>query len=179
MELDGNELPDGGRLDCDVVVVGGGPAGIVTALELEAAGHDVTLIESGGARLEAAPQHLADYAGTDPYHVPFSLAVRRQLGGGSVLWGGRCVPFDPVDFDHRAAPDAQWPVTYDDVARHFPAAARYMGCGEPAFDAQEIPALAGRTLVPGLPDEDVRTSSLERWSLPTNFGREHRRRLRR
>ena len=27
--------------------------------------------------------------------------TRRQVGGTSVIWGGRCVPFDEVDFDRR------------------------------------------------------------------------------
>jgi choline dehydrogenase-like flavoprotein len=44
------------------------------------------------------------------------------------------------------------------------------------FDAGEVPGLA--PLVPGLPDGPVRTSALERWSLPTDFGREYGRRLR-
>jgi choline dehydrogenase-like flavoprotein len=37
-----------------------------------------------------------------------------------------------------------------------------------------VPGLAQRSLVPGLTDGRVRASSLERWSLPTNFGREYR-----
>jgi choline dehydrogenase-like flavoprotein len=37
-----------------------------------------------------------------------------------------------------------------------------------------VPGLAERSLVPGFPDGRVQASALERWSLPTNFGREYR-----
>src|SRR5207248_6833898 len=35
------------------------------------------------------------------------------------------------------------------------------------------------SLVPGLPGGDLQASNLERWSLPTNFGREYRQSLKR
>jgi choline dehydrogenase-like flavoprotein len=44
-------------------------------------------------------------------------------------------------------------------------------CGEAVFDAHEVKELAGREIVPGFRDGEVRASELERWSLPTNFGR--------
>jgi choline dehydrogenase-like flavoprotein len=47
-------------------------------------------------------------------------------------------------------------------------------CGEASFDAREVSNLAQRSLVPGFPDGAVQATSLERWSLPTNFGREYR-----
>jgi choline dehydrogenase-like flavoprotein len=90
------------------------------------------------------------------------------------------VPYDPVDFDRRDyVGDAEWPVAYGELAPFFQRACDWLRCGRAVFDANEIPELRGRTLVPGLPDADVRTSALERWSLPTNFGREYRDALRR
>ena len=179
MELDGTRMPGGCRIETGVAIVGGGPAGIVLALELARAGHDVVLIESGGARLDRKAQRLGKPAtGGDAYHRPASVATRRQLGGASVMWGGRCVPFDPVDFEPRDHVGARWPVGYDELVGHYPAACRYLACGQSAFEAGDIAELSERTLVPGLPDGDVRTSSLERWSLPTNFGRRYRKHLR-
>ncbi|HEX5909060.1 MAG TPA: GMC family oxidoreductase [Thermoleophilaceae bacterium] len=181
MELDGAKLPDGSRLEADVAIVGGGPAGIVTALELAEAGLDVLLVESGGPRLDQDTQHLGERepAG-DGLHLPEASSARRQLGGNTVTWGGRCVPFDPVDFDARdLTGSARWPIGYADLLPHFDQACRYLDCGLGGFDAQGVPGLAGKTVVPGLPDGDVRTSSLERWSLPTNFGRHYGDRLRR
>src|SRR5690606_1887221 len=112
--------------------------------------------------------------------VPLSLSTRRQVGGATNLWGGRCLPFDPIDFEPRpeVVGDAAWPVTYDDVRPYFQRAADWCLIGRAVFDATQIPELASRTIVPGLPDGDVVSTALERWSLPTNFGRVYRDELR-
>jgi choline dehydrogenase-like flavoprotein len=166
---------DGSCLQTDVAVVGAGPAGIAVALELARAGHRVLLLESGGDSYDPEVQRLGDALGGDPLHVAMSLATRRQIGGASNLWGGRCVPFDPVDFEPReVAYDAGWPIGYEEIAQYFQRACDWCVCGEAVFEARHVPDLAGRSLVPGFPDGDVLASSLERWSLPTNFGRVYR-----
>jgi choline dehydrogenase-like flavoprotein len=174
--VDGNEVD--AALTADVAVVGAGPAGIVTALELAGAGLDVVVVESGRDEHDAAIQSLGDAAALDPdRHAPLDIATRRQIGGASVIWGGRCVPFDPVDFDRRPwITDAQWPVTYDALTPYFQRACDWFACGRAVFDATETGNLPP-SLVPGLPNGDVATSALERWSLPTNFGRLYRERL--
>jgi choline dehydrogenase-like flavoprotein len=175
VHINATRLPSGATLQADVAIVGAGPAGITLALELAGAGHHVLLIESGGDSYDSGVQRLGETVGQDSTHVPMSLATRRQIGGASNLWAGRCVPFDPVDFDQRAiVADAHWPVSYDEVETYFARACERCMCGEPTFDAQRIPSLAGHTLIPGWPEGDVRSTSLERWSLPTNFGRAYR-----
>jgi choline dehydrogenase-like flavoprotein len=157
-------------------VVGAGPLGIVVALELARRGHRVALLESGGARYDAATQALARTVGADPYHAAMDIAVRRQVGGTSNIWGGRCVPFDPIDFEaHASAP--KWPVSYEEIAAYYQRACDWCVIGKAIFDARAITELADRRLVPGLPDGRVVSSALERWSLPTNFGRVYGREL--
>jgi choline dehydrogenase-like flavoprotein len=166
-------------LEAEVAIVGAGPAGITLALELAEAGHRVLLIESGGDSYSADVQQLGNTAGNDSAHVPMSLATRRQLGGASNLWGGRCVPFDPIDFQpRRIVGDARWPVTYAELERHFSRACEWFMCGEPVFDASQIPSLAKDALIPGWPEGDIHSTSLERWSSSTSFGRVYRTRLR-
>lgn len=163
----------------DVAIVGAGPAGIVLALELASHGLEVVLLESGGNSPDEATQRLGDALLADEHHVAMDLATRRQLGGASHIWGGRCVPFDPVDFEQRETTGgASWPLAYEEIARYFGRACEWMRCGRPVFSACESEELAGRTLVPGLEDGDVKASDLERWSLPTNFAREYGQRLR-
>jgi len=165
-------------LEAEVAIVGAGPAGITLALELADAGHRTLLIESGGDSYSANVQRLGDTMGRDAAHVPMSLATRRQVGGTSNLWAGRCVPFDPIDFERRAiVGNADWPVDYDELEGYFARACQWCMCGEATFDAREIPSLADDALVPGWPEGDIRSTSLERWSLPTNFGRAYRARL--
>jgi choline dehydrogenase-like flavoprotein len=173
-----SEVADNSTLSADVVVIGAGPMGIVVGLELADKGHRVLLVESGGVRFDEAAQELARQAGNDPWHVPSALAVRRGIGGTSATWGGRCVPFDRIDFEPRpVVPDARWPLEYDEMARYLGRACEWCRCGRPVFSALELPELADRTMIPGFPDGDVLTSSLERWSLPTRFGRVYRKRL--
>jgi choline dehydrogenase-like flavoprotein len=62
-----------------------------------------------------------------------------------------------------------WPVTYEEIAAYYQPACDWCVCGEAVFDANAIPELADRQIVPGLPNGFVVVSALERWSLPTNF----------
>jgi choline dehydrogenase-like flavoprotein len=178
VQINATSLSEGTLLEAEVAIVGAGPAGITLALELAGAGHDVLLLESGSDVYDSGVQQLSDTVGEDASHVPMSLATRRQIGGAANLWAGRCVPFDPVDFERRAiVGDTHWPVEYADVERYFSRACEWCMCGEPVFDASQVPALAGAALIPGWPEEEVRSTSLERWSLPTNFGRVYGSRL--
>ncbi len=181
MRIDSATIAPGERLETEVAVVGAGPAGIVLALELARAGHRVLLLESGGESFDAAAQRLGDAHGSDPLHVPMSLTTRRQIGGASNLWGGRCVPFDPVDFEPReiVGEEARWPVSYQEIEPFFGRACAWCICGEAVFDARRIPELAGRSLVPGFPEGELSACALERWSLPTNFRREYQAQLER
>lgn len=173
-----SDLGDADELSADVVVVGAGPAGIVVALELAAAGVSVLLSESGGVTASPSQQELSDAILESPErHAAMRVAVRRQLGGTTSIWGGRCVPYDPVDFDERPFVGARWPVTFDDVADYFGRASEWCRSGRPVFDVSELRHLLPAQ-VPGMVgDPAVHTTSLERWSWPTDFGREFRRAL--
>jgi choline dehydrogenase-like flavoprotein len=158
----------------EVAIVGAGPAGIVLALELARAGREVLLIESGEHSADASIQRLGDTEGDDPLHAPMSLTTSRRVGGASNLWGGRCVPFDPIDFAPRSiVGEARWPVSYEEIEPYFQRACDWCVCGEALFDAKQAPELASREIVPGFSDGDVLASALERWSLPTNFRRQY------
>ena len=159
-ELDGL---DGHR--ADVVVIGAGPAGLVTALELARRGVDVTLLESGFDAFSAEQQALSDAEFVAPgRHHAMEVAVRRALGGTSLLWGGRCVPFDDIDFEPRAyLPESGWPIDHRAVQPWYETAARYLDCGGAVFDAPSHPAPGG----------DCRLDTLERWSNTRNLRRLH------
>ncbi|HXC45506.1 MAG TPA: GMC oxidoreductase [Solirubrobacteraceae bacterium] len=178
MYLEGTQLSSEEQLEADVAIVGAGPAGIVLGLELAEAGRRVLLIDSGGHSFDPETQQLGETAGRDFYHAPASLTTRRQIGGASNLWAGRCVPFDPIDFQpRRIAGYARWPVAYEELREYFARACAWLMCGEAVFDAEDIRALAGRSLIPGWPGGDIRATALERWSLPTNFRHSYHSRL--
>jgi choline dehydrogenase-like flavoprotein len=180
VHINATDLPPRATLAAEIAIVGSGPAGITLALELADAGHQILLIESGGYSHSRDVQRLGDTLGSDALHAPMSRATSRQVGGASNLWSGRCVPFDPVDFRRREiVGEACWPVSYAEIEKYFPRACRWFRCGQPVFDVGQIPNLAGDGLIPGWPEGDIRATSVERWSLPTNFGRIYRARLER
>ncbi|HEY7829438.1 MAG TPA: GMC family oxidoreductase [Solirubrobacteraceae bacterium] len=179
MRIDGTTLPPDAKLEAEVAIVGAGPAGIALALELAQAGHSVALIESGAESFDAEAQQLGDAVVDDPAHMPMSEATRRQIGGASNIWGGRCVPFDPIDFQTRqVAGNADWPVSYEEIQPYYKRACEWCVCGsQDIFDARELPDLAERSLIPGWPEGELRSTTLERWSLPTNFRQQYLPRL--
>lgn len=164
-------LRDDVGIAADLAVVGAGPAGIVVALEAAEQGISVVLVESGGRTFDRSVQELAEAAQWDRRrHAPLSLSTRRQVGGTSNIWGGKCVPFDPVDFKARPyLGTPAWPVGYKDMQGYFQRACDWMVCGRAVFDAAQVPNVPD-AIVPGFVDDGVLGSSLERWSLPTNYG---------
>lgn len=161
-----------------VCIIGAGAAGITLACELDGSGIEVLLLEAGGTKLDlaASGEH---YRGTTTAPHPEPNEYRRAgLGGTTRIWGGRCVPFDPVDFEKREhVPHSGWPIGYDDVARHYPRALAYCHAG--VFDFTVAGSLPGEgPTLPGLENAgDVLLDRIERYSLPTDFGREHRKQL--
>jgi GMC oxidoreductase/FAD dependent oxidoreductase len=165
-------------VEAELAVVGAGPAGIVVALEAAQHGISVVVLESGDRTFDPSVQELSEAAEWDHHrHAALSLSMRRQVGGTSNIWGGRCVPFDPVDFASRPYLGVPaWPVGYEEIQGYFQRACDWMVCGRAVFDKTQVPNLPDAT-VPGFVDGGVLGSSLERWSLPTNFGRVYRERL--
>lgn len=167
-------------IETELVVIGAGPAGIVCALEAAAHGISVVLLESGDRSFDPEVQDLTEAAEWDRHrHAPLSLSTRRQVGGTSNIWGGRCVPFDPADFASRSYLNVPaWPVSYEEIHRYFQRACDWMVCGRAVFDAAQVPNLPD-AIVPGFVDDGVLGSNLERWSLPTNFGHVYAEKLKR
>ena len=109
MLVDAAQLTENSRLEADVVIVGGGVAGITLARQLADTGLSVLVLESGGEKPEPRTQSL--YEGTmtlgGPGNAPrplneYLVSSRvRCLGGSGNVWGGKCAPLDPVDFEKR------------------------------------------------------------------------------
>jgi choline dehydrogenase-like flavoprotein len=157
-----------------ICIIGAGAAGITLACELDGCGRRVLLLEAGGERLDAAASD-DQYGGAARAPHPHPAEYRRVVFGGTTgTWGGRCVPFDPIDFEKRDyVANSGWPIGYEDVARFYPRALEYCDAG--AFDFSVGGSLRDAALrkstVPGLDDTTVVMGDrIERYSLPTNFG---------
>jgi len=134
MFLDLRELPDGHEIDCDLCIVGSGPAGLSIAREFDGAGLKVCVIESA-REPEDATQDL--YAGAEQpsrkrarsikdgvhYGVTALHSRLRYFGGSSNHWGGYCAPLSPHDLEKRDwIPDSGWPIGWKELSRYYPRA---------------------------------------------------------
>jgi choline dehydrogenase-like flavoprotein len=180
MILDSSELPQGHVLQADLCIVGAGAAGITLGRELSAAGIDTVLLEAGGAAFEPDTQDL--YAGSvvdEHLHSPPDRYRQRRLGGTTTIWGGRCMPFDEIDFETRDyVPHSGWPIGRDSLLPYYPQANRLCEAGRFEYRASEAFSRPLRPMLNGLEGGHFSLDTLERFSCPTNFARRYARPLR-
>lgn len=175
--IDGRSLSAGTRLAADVCIVGAGPAGITLARTLAAEGVDVLIMESGGPKASASAQSLnSGHVDPGSHHPPIDMYRERRLGGSSTIWGGRCIPFDPIDFEQREhVAHSGWPISYDEVARFYEPALKECEAG--AFQFGEDALLSNESFIEGFETAGGTNNSLEagleRYSPPTNFARRY------
>jgi choline dehydrogenase-like flavoprotein len=180
MILDANGLAAGSALSVDICIIGAGAAGITMAVELAGGRSDVLVLESGGLKAEPATQDL--YAGSvadERLHSPPDRYRQRRFGGTTTIWGGRCTPLDPIDFEERDfMPDSGWPIGLDDLASYYPRANALCEAGEYKYAVAEAFDPPPRPMIEGFASPNFTTDTLERFSCPTDFGVRYGQRLR-
>jgi choline dehydrogenase-like flavoprotein len=176
---DANALPSGSSINVDLCIVGAGAAGISLALQFIGSGRRVLLVESGGRAEESATQDL--YRGqvaNEALHNPPNQYRHRLFGGSTLTWGGRCVPFDRIDFEDRPwMPHSGWPIAYDEVARYYPAANALCEAGDFIYAAAAAVDGGMRPMIKGFVPRDFSCDAIERFSCPTHFGARYGHRL--
>jgi choline dehydrogenase-like flavoprotein len=125
----------GTRLEADLVVIGGGAAGITIAKRLGGKSVRVVVLESGGEQLDAATQSLYSGALVGQPTDPLDVSRMRFFGGSTNHWGGWCRPLEPTDFTRRADwPESGWPLSRTDIDPYYPQASALCQLGPVAFD---------------------------------------------
>ncbi|MEM8816648.1 MAG: FAD-dependent oxidoreductase, partial [Pseudomonadota bacterium] len=128
MIIDLLDLPARTEISADVVIVGGGMAGITLAREWAGREKTVAILESGGREADDASQEL--YAGTgtlsgegdDKRNIDDYLITSRArfYGGSGHWWGGKSVPLDPADFATRPwIKHSGWPMSRADLQPYY------------------------------------------------------------
>lgn len=176
---DAADIEYGAVIQADLCIVGAGAAGITMALQFLAEGWRVILLESGGLEPEAATQSLYEGEVADTVlHPPADKYRVRRFGGSTTIWGGRCVPFDPIDFARRDyIPASGWPFGFDDLLRYYRRANALCEAGRFAYRADEAFPGGMRPIIAGFAGVHYTTDRLERFSCPTDFGYRYRHRL--
>jgi choline dehydrogenase-like flavoprotein len=164
------------ELAAAVVIVGGGVAGIIMALELEAKGIETIVLESGGYKPDNATRDLYRGESADlPYR--FADGCRsRFLGGSSNCWGGWCRPLDDWDFEKRDwIQYSGWPITATDLAPYYPRTHRFLELGPFNYDIAEFERNNNRSDVRRMPlPSGLVWDSISQFSPPTRLGRRFR-----
>ena len=175
MMRDALQLAGGEELGADVCIVGAGAAGIALALSLVDSGLDVLLLESGGLKHEPETQALYQGNVVDEHlHSPPDTYRQRRFGGSTTIWGGRCMPFDEIDFEARSyVPHSGWPITREDIEPFYPQANRLCEAGDFAYTAGTAFDRPVKPMMAGFTSPHFTADTLERFSCPTDFGRRY------
>jgi choline dehydrogenase-like flavoprotein len=126
--IDTRTLPAATEIEADLIIIGGGLAGITIAKQLVGAGRSVAILESGGHERDLEIQAL--YAGGAVMRGPgnpdrtideYPIQSRaRWYGGSGNVWGGKCVPLDDADFARRNWLERTgWPVTRAEMQQFY------------------------------------------------------------
>lgn len=146
----------------DVCVVGAGPAGLACAFDLHDRGLKVALLEAGGARpIPGEPDIRAAEIAHPEFHDPVDIVAASALGGSTHWWGGRSIPFDPVDFRF-------WPISYEHMLPWWDKAAEFLG-SKSVSESAPPPAFTKLKTFDALRDEC--------WGPELNMGRRWRARI--
>jgi choline dehydrogenase-like flavoprotein len=176
---DALELDADSTLVTDVCVVGAGAAGISLALELADRGVHVLLLESGGRDADDRTQRLYEGSVADErLHSPPHRYRQRRFGGSTTIWGGRCVPFDEIDFEQRSyVAHSGWPLQRAELLPFYVRANQLCEAGEFEYCATAAFQRTLRPLIAGFESEHFTTDCMERFSCPTDFGARYAQRL--
>ncbi len=114
----------------------------------------------------------------DRLHSPPDKYRQRRFGGSSAIWGGRCMPFDPLDFETRDhVPHSGWPISYGDLLPYYPRANELSEAGRFSYRAEDALGSDALPLIRGFDSQRVLTNGLERFSCPTHFGSRYAKQL--
>jgi choline dehydrogenase-like flavoprotein len=173
---DARSITPGSILEADLCIVGGGAAAISVALEYLKSGRSIILLPGGGPNQTASAIDL--YRGkVNPTgsHEPLEENRLRMWGGTTTVWGGRCIPFDPVDFEKRSwIPDSGWPISLGGLADHISRASELSESGKADFDARSVFPKTQTEILSGFDNEEFVSWPMERWSIPTDYSKRYR-----
>ncbi len=139
--IDARTLSENSEIEADLVIIGGGMAGIAIATEWAGANKTVAILESGGLEFDQTIHDL--YRGSGVMRAPENADASlddytwqsrmRILGGSGAIWGGKCVPLDEADFAARPwLARSGWPLTRTQMQPFYDRACRLLEV--PLFD---------------------------------------------
>jgi choline dehydrogenase-like flavoprotein len=147
----------GTSIEADLIIIGGGAAGITIARELRGQNLKIAILESGGLSETPENEQLNAVEITEQPNTPSQVARRkdfhgqlpqlwshevqpfgvrcRVLGGSTAAWAGKSAPFDPIDFTKRPwLENSGWMMSREDLDPYIERAAKHLNLGPTAND---------------------------------------------
>jgi choline dehydrogenase-like flavoprotein len=152
-----SSVADGAVINADLLIIGGGPAGLTVAREFIGSPLRVLVVESGELEenprfdalnsVEKAGEHWTEaqkrkrieFHGANAglwSHDSQSYGVRcRALGGSTHAWAGKSAAFGEIDFRQRPwVPNSGWPFSLDHLSPYLDRAAEILNLGPNRYD---------------------------------------------
>lgn len=175
----------------DIVIVGGGAAGGISAKVLAEAGLNVCVLEAGplsatDARVDRARTNAArqprqaqstsysvensqnfiddiDYPYTHPDDAPFNWFRSRQVGGRLQLWAGVSLRMSSNELVSGTGTGSGWPLSYGDLSPHYSAVEKYMRVTGGREDNESAPNPDSTEAIPFTQGEQLLAQAVRRW----------------
>ena len=133
--IDAHVEPISDTINCNVLVVGAGAAGLTLVNELSKRVEDVVLIESGGLEIDGKTQSLFSGQNVGLPYFNLTTCRLRYFGGTTNHWGGYCRANDPIDYQGRPELNLpEWPVQFDEIEPYIGKAGEYLGLSQEFFN---------------------------------------------
>jgi len=144
--IDARSLPAEAVLEADICIVGGGPAGLTLAHELDKTPFRVCLLESGGREADPQLEALSEGETVSEHYRNLAQMRTRQLGGtanqrnielGEDLLGVRYVPLGEIDFEERDwVPYSGWPFPKGELEPFYRRAHEFCQAGAYGYEVE-------------------------------------------
>lgn len=160
----------------DLIIIGGGPAGLTIARECAAENRRIVVLESGENTEDQKHEALNQVESIGEPSNPAQIAKRRAhyginaklwthevqpfgvrcrgLGGSTSAWAGKSASFSPIDFEKRDWISLSgWPIAYSDIASYVDRAIKSIDLcpinPEVRFKSKNLYSFFGNLLVQG------------------------------
>lgn len=171
--IEAEELTNGERIESDICILGAGAAGITLARELDRAGLNVCLVESGAFEYEMPIQDLYQGEISGLSYYPLHVTRLRMFGGSTNHWGGFSRIFDESDFEERQwVKWSGWPFSLDELLPYYARAHKVCELGplDYSLEAWERSDFKGLMF----DDDSLLQNGIFQNSTPVRFGEAHR-----
>ena len=157
MLIDARRSPPRTAIECDLCIVGAGPAGLTLARRLDNGRRSICLVEAGSLAFNHRSQALLAGESGDGGYPSLQTARVAALGGSTHLWAGWCRPLDPIDFERREEfPSSGWPLSRRDLDPFYREAHETLDLGPFDYDPLQWERATSNYRLP-IPAENIET----------------------